>query len=139
MEPLKKVNFIAVHHSQRKIDSVKRIRDLHIKTNKWEDIGYHYLIDKKCKIHVGRSEKFIGAHVFGHNKNSVGICLIGNFDEEKPTKAQIRTLIKFLKNKIKKFKIPIKNILGHREFSGVTKTCPGKFVDMGKIREIISK
>ena len=139
MEPLKKVNFIAVHHSQRKIDSVKRIRDLHIKINKWEDIGYHYLIDKKDKIHVGRSEKFIGAHVFGHNKNSVGICLIGNFDEEKPTKAQIRTLIKFLKNKIKKFKIPIKNILGHREFSGVTKTCPGKFVDMGKIREIISK
>ena len=139
MEPLKKVNFIAVHHSQRKIDSIKRIRDLHIRINKWEDIGYHYLIDKKGKIHVGRSEKFIGAHVFGHNKNSVGICLIGNFDEEKPTKRQIRILIKFLKNKIKKFKIPIKNILGHREFSGVTKTCPGKFVDMEKIREIISK
>jgi len=83
MEPLKKVNFIAVHHSQRKIDSIKRIRDLHIRINKWEDIGYHYLIDKKGKIHVGRSEKFIGAHVFGHNKNSIGICLIGNFDEEK--------------------------------------------------------
>ena len=139
MEPLKKVNFIAVHHSQRKIDSIKRIRDLHIRINKWEDIGYHYLIDKKGKIHVGRSEKFIGAHVFGHNKNSIGICLIGNFDEEKLAKNQIRTLIKFLKNKIKKFKIPIKNILGHREFSGVTKTCPGKFVDMKKIREIISR
>ena len=137
MEPLKKVNFIAVHHSQRKIDSIKRIRDLHIRINKWEDIGYHYLIDKKGKIHVGRSEKFIGAHVFGHNKNSIGICLIGNFDEEKPTKKQIKTLINFLKERIKQYKIRKEDILGHREFSGATKTCPGKFVDMDKIREII--
>lgn len=137
MELLKKIRFIAVHHSQRKIDSVKRIKDLHIKINKWEDIGYHWLIDKKGKLHQGRSEKFIGAHVLGHNKNSIGICLIGNFDEELPTKKQIQTLIKFLKEKIKKHKIPIKNILGHKEFSDVTKTCPGKFVNMGEIRETL--
>ncbi len=134
MEPLKEIKLIAVHHSQRKIDSVKRIRKLHVKINKWDDIGYHYLIDKKGKLYNGRSEKFIGAHVFGHNKNSIGICLIGNFDEESPTKKQIQTLIKFLKQKTKKFKIPIKNILGHREFPNVVKTCPGKFVNMNKIR-----
>ena len=137
MEPLKKVKFIAVHHSQRKIDSVKRIKNLHIKIRGWEDIGYHYLIDKKGKIYFGRSEKFIGAHVFGYNKNSIGLCLIGNFDEEKPTKKQIQTLIKFLKEKVRKFKIPIKNILGHREFLNVTKTCPGKFIDMEKIRRML--
>ncbi len=139
MEPLKKIRFVAVHHSQRKIDSLKRIKNLHMKTYGWEDIGYHYLIDKKGKIHIGRSKKFTGAHVYGHNKNSLGICLIGNFDEEHPTKEQISTLIKFLKNKIKKYQIPIKNILGHREFPGVTKTCPGKFVDMGELRAGISK
>ncbi|MEK6823410.1 MAG: peptidoglycan recognition family protein [Nanoarchaeota archaeon] len=133
------MKFIAVHHSQRKIDSIKRIKNLHIRINKWEDIGYHYLIDKKGKIHKGRSEKFIGAHVYGHNKNSIGICLIGNFDEESPIKKQIHTLIKFLKQKTKKFKIPIKNVLGHREFSDATKTCPGKFVDMNLIRKILNK
>lgn len=139
MELLKKTKFIAVHHSQRKIDSVKRIKDLHIKINKWEDIGYHWLIDKKGKLYEGRLEKFIGAHVLGHNKNSLGICLIGNFDEETPTKKQMQTLIKFLKEKIKKFKIPVKNILGHREFSGVKKTCPGKFLDMNEIRNKVIK
>ena len=157
MELLKKIKFIAVHHSQRKnelfsrqmpdemlghsilrkIDSVKRIRDLHIRINKWEDIGYHYLIDKNGKLCKGRSEKFIGAHVLGHNKNSIGICLIGNFDEESPTKKQIQTLIKFLRQKIREFKIPIKNILGHREFLNVIKTCPGKFVDMNEIRAML--
>jgi len=137
MEPLKKIKFIAVHHSQRKIDSLKRIKNLHINKYGWEDIGYHYLIDKKGRLLKCRQEKFIGAHVFGHNKNLIGICLIGNFDEEKPTKEQIQTLIKFLKNKIKKHKIPIKNILGHREFPEVTKTCPGKFIDMDKIRNVL--
>ncbi|MDP2673257.1 MAG: peptidoglycan recognition family protein [Nanoarchaeota archaeon] len=157
MELLKEVKFIAVHHSQRSIDSLKRIKNLHIKINGWEDIGYHYLIDKKGRLQKGRSKKFIGAHVFGHNKNSLGICLIGNFDKEKPTKKQIQTLIKFLKDKIKKHKIPIKNILGHREFwdatnildnittsqsssrefLGVTKTCPGKFMDMDEIRKVL--
>ncbi len=134
MEPLKKIKFIAVHHSQKKIDSVKRIRNLHVKINKWDDIGYHYLIEKNGKLCKGRSEKFVGAHVYGHNKNSLGICLIGNFDEESPTKKQIQTLIKFLKQKTKKFKISVKNILGHREFPDVTKTCPGKFVNLDEIR-----
>ncbi|MBI2004374.1 N-acetylmuramoyl-L-alanine amidase [Candidatus Pacearchaeota archaeon] len=136
MQLLKKIKFIAVHHSQRKIDSLKRIKDLHINKYGWEDIGYHYLIDKKGKIQKGRNEKFIGAHVFGHNKNSLGICLIGNFDEEKPAKKQIQTLLKFLKNKIKKHHLNKKNILGHREFSGAAKTCPGKFIDMNKVREM---
>lgn len=139
MELLKKIKFIAVHHSQRKIDSVKRISNLHVKINKWEDIGYHWLIDKRGKLHQGRLEKFIGAHVYGHNKNSIGICLIGNFDEESPTKKQIQTLIKFLKQKTKKHKIPIKNILGHREFPNVIKTCPGKFVNMDEIRKSVIK
>ena len=137
MELLKKIKFIAVHHSQRKIDSLKRIKELHVKINKWEDIGYHFLIDKNGKLYKGRSEKFIGAHVYGHNKDSIGICLIGNFDEEKPTKKQIQTLMKFLKQKTKKFKIPTNNILGHREFPNVIKTCPGKFIDMDEIRETL--
>ncbi len=137
MQPLKKIKFIAVHHSQRKIDSVKRIKNLHIKINKWEDIGYHYLIGKNGKIYKGRSEKFIGAHIYGHNKNSLGICLIGNFDEELPAKKQIQTLIKFLKQKIKKHKISVKNILGHREFPNVAKTCPGKFVNLDEIRRSV--
>ena len=136
MEPLKQVKFIVIHHSQRKIDSVKRIKNLHVKINKWDDIGYHFLIGKNGKLYNGRSEKFIGAHVFGHNKNSIGICLIGNFDEEAPTKKQMQNLIKFLKEKIKKYKIPAKNILGHREFPNVIKTCPGKFIDMNEIRAI---
>ncbi len=143
MELLKKINFIVVHHSQRKKDSPKRIKNFHKKIRRWEDIGYHYLIGNGSlstqdgRLYRGRSDKFVGAHVFGHNKDSIGICLIGNFDNEFPTKKQIETLIKFLKEKMDKYKLSIKNILGHREFPGVKKTCPGKFLDMSKIRNLV--
>lgn len=145
MENLKKVKFIVIHHCQREIDSPEEIKKRHIHNRGWEDIGYHWLIGNKNplvengKLYKGRDEKFIGAHVKMHNKNSIGVCLIGNLDKKPLTKKQIQTLIKFLKEKIKEYKISIKNIKGHREFSRVTKTCPGKFVNMDVIRNLIKK
>jgi len=131
MEPLKEINFIVIHHSQREIDSPRQIRKRHLERG-WEDIGYHYLIGKKGKLYRGRSIRFIGAHVLGYNKNSIGICLIGDLDKSIPTRKQLKSLIKFLGKISKKYKIPIENILGHREFPNVTKTCPGNF---GKINK----
>ena len=136
MEKLKEVKYLVVHHSHRDIDSKKDIKKRHLERG-WEDIGYHYLINKKGKICKGRKIKYIGAHVKGHNKNSIGICLIGNLDEKIPTRKQLEQLINFLIKLSKKYKIPTENILGHREFPDVTKTCPGKLVNMNLIREAV--
>lgn len=144
MELLQEIKFIVIHHCEREIDSPELIKERHLKRG-WEDIGYHYLIGNKSdltedgKIYKGRDEKFIGAHVLGHNRNSISICLIGKLDKNPPTEKQIKTLINFLKEKIKKHKLLVKNVLGHNEFPNVTKTCPGKFLEMNKIRELISK
>ena len=43
----------------------------------WEGIGYHKVILRSGKIENGRPEFWIGAHVKGKNKNSLGVCLIG--------------------------------------------------------------
>lgn len=134
MELLKEIKFLVIHHSQRDKDSMEFIKVRHKKNRGWEDIGYHYVIEKDGKLKKGRDGKFIGAHVRGHNKNSIGICMIGNLDEKLPTKKQVKTLIKFLKKKLKKHNISIKNVVGHREFPGVTKTCPGKRIDIDKLR-----
>jgi len=136
MEKIKKIKFIVIHHSQRNIDSPKEIKKRHL-TRGWEDIGYHYLIKKNGKISKGRSKKYIGAHVKSHNKNSLGICLIGNLDKNIPTRKQLEKLIKFLRKLSKKYKIPIENILGHREFPNVTKTCPGNLIKMSLIRKAV--
>ena len=140
MKPFKKIKFIVVHHTRGSYDSVEAIRKFHKNVRGWEDIGYRWVIgDGKGlvdgKLYKGRSEKFIGAHVLGHNKNSISVCLIGNLDKSPPTKKQLQTLFKFLKQKMRKYNIPVKNILGHNEFAGVKKTCPGKFLDMNEVRK----
>ncbi|OYT36447.1 N-acetylmuramoyl-L-alanine amidase [Candidatus Pacearchaeota archaeon ex4484_71] len=138
MEILKEVKFLAIHHSQRAEDSAKFIKERHLKRG-WEDIGYHHLIDKFGKVYLGRSEKYWGAHVLGQNHHSIGICIMGNFDKEEPPKKQMYSLLKLIIEKMKEYNITVENVLGHREFPNVKKTCPGYYVNMDKIRKLINK
>lgn len=47
----------------------------------WLEIGYHIVIRRSGEVEYGRKLDAIGAHVKGHNKNSIGVCLIGGVDE----------------------------------------------------------
>lgn len=81
-------------------------------------IGYHYLIDIDGQIYTGRHPDEVGAHVQGHNSNSIGICLAG---QGSYTDAQWQSLRLLVQSGLK----PAPVICGHRDFPGVTKTCPG--------------
>lgn len=87
-------------------------------------IGYHYFIDKNGKVTQGRADKDEGAHTFGYNARSIGICLAGNFDLTLPTQAQVDALTSLLKQKMDTYKLPIESIMPHRHFAA--KTCYGK-------------
>lgn len=43
----------------------------------WRDIGYHYVIKRDGTVEKGRADNVQGAHVSGHNKDSLGVCLVG--------------------------------------------------------------
>jgi len=81
-------------------------------------IGYHYLIDVDGQICTGRHPDEVGAHVQGHNANSIGICMAG---QGSYTIAQWQSLRLLVQSGLK----PAPVICGHRDFPGVTKTCPG--------------
>jgi N-acetylmuramoyl-L-alanine amidase len=86
MKKILKLRYIVIHHSQRKNNNtLSSIKKAHLSRG-FEDIGYHYLITKTGKILKGRYERFQGAHVLNQNKNSLGICLTGNFDVQKLNK-----------------------------------------------------
>ncbi|MFC1682485.1 peptidoglycan recognition family protein [Nanoarchaeota archaeon] len=145
MQPIKEVRFIIIHHSQRDFDFPEFIRFRHKNIRGWEDIGYHYLIGdadnphvENGRLYLGRSEKFWGAHALGFNQNSIGVCFLGNLDNKPPTKEQIKTLVEFLKCKIKEHNIDVENVLGHFELPEVEKTCPGKFLNMGGIKSMLN-
>lgn len=146
MEKLEKIEYIIVHHSERTIDFPLFIKLRHKYLRHWEDIGYHYLIGGRNnlfttngKLYSGRPEEIIGTHAIGYNRNSLGICLIGNFNKIYPSKEQLFTLFSFLNAKTEEYSIPIQNILGHRELPNVTKSCPGKLVNMDYIRKKLNK
>ena len=82
---MKKINTIVVHCSatpRHKDFSAEDIRDWHVKGNGWDDIGYHFVIRLDGSIEYGRMVDKYGAHVKGHNYDSLGICYIGGMDKE---------------------------------------------------------
>ena len=48
-----------------------------------QHIGYHFVIDTDGTVETGRKEGETGAHVKGHNLNSLGICLVGGITKYK--------------------------------------------------------
>ena len=117
---ISKVTYIVVHCSddEFKLHNAIDIHKLHLSFG-WDGIGYHKVIKRNGVIELGRPEYWVGAHVYGFNKNSLGVCLIGknNF-----TKKQFSSLKYVLRNWKKKY--PSANILGHRDFKNTQKTCP---------------
>jgi len=133
-----KIKYIIVHHTsgsdanplqdssnytfwQCDADHKKRFN---MKSSLGYYVGYTYYIDKKGTIYQARKEGEEGAHTVGHNSDSIGICLAGNFDATMPTEAQILALKGLMEAKMAQYSIAPENIVPHRKFA--SKTCYGK-------------
>jgi hypothetical protein len=66
--------------------------DLHVNTNGWDDIGYNWLIDAEGTVYEGRGNGRLGAHFSCMNGATVGICMIGNFENIPPTEMALEKL-----------------------------------------------
>ena len=88
------------------------------------DIGYHYLVDYAGRVWEGRSLQYWGAHVSGQNDQNIGIVLIGNFEEQRPSRAQLQTMGKLVGLVRQRFGIPEGRIYGHIDLGQTL--CPGR-------------
>jgi len=97
-------------------------------------MGYNALIEPNGKLIVARADGEETAAVIGHNKDSLHICLAGNFDIDVPTQAQINKLKSWLGEKMRTYGLSPINIHGHRELQ-VNRTCPGCLIprDWGRL------
>lgn len=140
----REVEKIVVHHTGsevlRDLDSPDLVEMRHILRG-FDKIGYDYIIGngKSRKddgyVYIGRDGKDEGAHAYGHNFNSLGIALIGNFNYGYPTENQWESLIKLVKEQCDKYRVPLTEVYGHRELGNTDKDCPGRNFDMNKLRE----
>jgi N-acetylmuramoyl-L-alanine amidase len=143
------------HHSASNFGDAAQFDSWH-KQRGWKGIGYHYVIlngyrtlfdyaQKQInqeligRIEKGRllnldqvlSREEKGAHVYGYNGKSIGLCLVhldDAYHEDMIFSAM--TLSGVL---VKHFEIKIENVLGHCEVDDKKPLCPG--YDMNVVRE----
>jgi N-acetyl-anhydromuramyl-L-alanine amidase AmpD len=68
------------------------------------------------------------------NRKSIGICCIGNFDNNPPPNSAWSMLLKLCANISLRYDISVENVKGHSEYAPY-KSCPGKAFDMVKFRK----
>lgn len=103
------------HRGDRAID----VHRWHLERG-WHGCGYHWIISEDGREEAGRPWYWVGSHVFGHNRNSLGILLFG-VDEF--TDQQIGALVE-LYNKIRA-EWPDAIWKNHRDLDS-SKTCPNQ-------------
>ena len=97
------------------------------KGNGWSDIGYHYVTRRNGKIEKGRDIGIAGAHAYGHNFSSIGVCIVGGIDEDGNPEDNFATIQLSKTRKLLDFLVltfPDAEVVGHRDLPGVTKNCP---------------
>jgi hypothetical protein len=121
---------VVIHQTDTADATLESIRRFHVEVMGWRDIGYHQVILRDGEVQRGRPDDAVGAHVKGHNADSIGICLVGA-GRGLPvgigyiTPEQWESLLRLCERYHRAYGIPWENFVGHREFPGVTKICPG--------------
>lgn len=138
------VTHLVVHHQAGAANppyaaTVMAIWQLHVNTNGWCDIGYNWLIAPDGTVFEGRAggNNVIGAHFSGNNSNTMGVCFLGNFQNDQPTAAALESLEQLLAWKACDSNIDpagtalhaasgltLHRICGHRD--GGATLCPGE-------------
>ena len=120
MSTRKSTERIILHHAAAQNCSAEDIHRWHL-NNGWSGAGYHFLVKKDGKVYRLRPEDKVGAHAYGSNYNSIGICFEGNYMEEDMPEAQKEAgqeLVAYLKNKYN-----ITTVQKHKDVCATS--CPG--------------
>jgi N-acetylmuramoyl-L-alanine amidase/CARDB/Secretion system C-terminal sorting domain len=141
------VTHLVVHHSagvntaRNWAQVVLGIWDFHVNTRQYCDIAYNFLIDPNGVLYEGRGggNNVIGAHFCSTNTGTMGVCLMGNYQEIEPSEQMMSKLEDILAWKSCNSNIdPLSNsfharsnkvlnhICGHQD--GCATECPGSNV-----------
>ena len=141
MDRMKPVNRITLHHdgmnaftSTNRAAAARRIeaiRSAHRRQN-WGDIGYHYVVDPAGRIWEARPLTWQGAHVRAQNEGNLGICVLGNYEVQRPNDRQIEAVERFILDRMQHYRVSASRIFTHRELAATA--CPGRNLQTSMIR-----
>ena len=144
------VTHLIVHHTADGPVSdfaawIRAIWTYHVFSNKWDDIGYNYLVAPDGRVFEGRAggDNVMGAHFSGQNSGTMGVSMLGTYTKILPSPETLTSLESILAWKADQRKIDplgvlfhpgtrlyLMNISGHRDanpspFASGTTECPG--------------
>ena len=98
MREIKKIVIHCSDSDNMQHDNLETIKKWHVEERGWKEVGYHFVITKSEGIKKARRIDIQGAHVKGHNEDSIGICLTGKHIFTLKQLILCNQLIKDLKN-----------------------------------------
>ncbi|HEX2972928.1 MAG TPA: peptidoglycan recognition family protein [Tepidisphaeraceae bacterium] len=139
--------WIVIHHSATPSGSAASFDQAH-RLKGWDELGYHFVIGNGIGSPDGRIEvgpRWVhqkhGAHAKTpdnrFNDFGIGICLVGNFDLDRPTAAQIRSVARLTAYLMQTYHIGADHVLGHSDCKPTD--CPGRHVSVAEIRRMASR
>ncbi|MCD4831552.1 MAG: peptidoglycan recognition protein family protein [Anaerohalosphaeraceae bacterium] len=137
-------NAIVIHHSATQRGSMATFDDYHRNVNGWEGVGYNFVVGNGYGSGNGEvettfrwSQQRVGAHCKTDytnwaNKNAIGICLVGNFEQSRPSYRQMFSVSKLVKFLSSRYNIPASRIYGHKDTPrhSTSTNCPGRYFPM---------
>ena len=145
----KKWTAIVIHHSGTQKGNAAIFDEWHRVKKHWAGVGYDFVIgngtnsaDGQVEVTFRWQQQRTGAHCStpGNwaNKEAVGICLVGNFDNTVPTMRQMQSLVKLVRFLQSRYGIPKSRIYGHRTTPGAHKTdCPGRKFSIARLKSML--
>ncbi len=145
LEYPKEVKKIIVHHTATTSnlddpeEAIRAIYYYHAMTRSWGDIGYNFIIDQEGNVYEGRygGDGVVAGHAAGYNTGSVGIALLGNYEDSPVPGEMVQSLTDLIYEKAQVHDInpdgssrfrdeSMANILGHSDVASTA--CPGDYV-----------
>ena len=131
-----KWRYIVIHHSATSVGSVRSMDLYHRNTRHMENgLAYHFVIgngrgEPDGAITVGSRwrRQIKGGHLASErlNEKSIGICLVGNFEANRPTKKQLASLYALVNYLEDRCRTPSDAVKTHRQINTKPTSCPGR-------------
>jgi hypothetical protein len=106
----------------------------------WWDVPYHYLIDLDGHVYEGRDWHYMGETNTTYDPSGhLLISIIGNYNLQEPTPAQLDAIANVMAWAVKRFDVPLDSIKGHYQYAQTD--CPGKnlrkYLEDGTFRRMV--
>jgi len=124
---------IVIHHSFTQSGNEAIFDRYHREQKGWLGVGYHFVIgnghgspDGAIEVTFRWEKQLQGAHagVDEYNTHGIGICLVGNFEQNYPTEKQMASLVALTNYLQDRCRIPTSHIFLHRHLKPTG--CPGR-------------